>query len=463
MKFREFHNAARTGKTRVWRIAVEGDQVLTEFGDLDGKLQQVSDTAKPKNEGRSNFISGEQAAIQQMERQVLLKERTGYREIGGAGTTVRQANEISWDQPLPHNLSFYKPENALSARLLKMLEKDEAWLSRKRDGEMMVIVKGPDGLVDIYSRKMLLSHDKEQDTDWTWSHRFAHIAEEAEENDDIPNCSILLGDIVGGPKKENRWYVGSVMKSLTPRAIELQAKQGELYYYCWDIAFWGGEDLVSTTAVCERYRIIDEVFKDTKYILPVVFYMSGDIARTYSAEKVQGYASYNKDMGHAWNAACAYALDFDWEGFVVVDPQGEYGDKAYNFRGKTDRPGHSCGKLKPEYELDAVLLWDPENGVGEYGTGKHQGKVGSVALYQYDGEGNLVYLCDCGGGFDDGFRDQYSDPRKYPLAAEIKYTNRAFISEGDKTNALQFPRFVRVRHDKELEECVEERLNGTKG
>ena len=56
---------------------------------------------------------------------------------------------------------------------------------------------------------------------------------------------------------------------------------------------------------------------------------------------------YDKDNAE-WIAA--KAKEWGFEGWVVVDPDAPgYGDKAFNFKGKPDRPS-ICGKLKPEYE-----------------------------------------------------------------------------------------------------------------
>jgi hypothetical protein len=440
---REFLNTSRAGKVRVWRIEVIGNQVLTEYGDLGGKMQQVSDTAQAKNVGRSNEVSAEDSAIQQMEREILLKRREGYRDL----TDEERENKIDF-VCLPQNLSFYKPDNTLSPVLLKKLEDGEVLLARKRDGEMMVIVISEGNTVDIYSRKMLRSHHLEE---IPWTKRFPHIVKEIEDLE-LPANTILLGEMVSGLKDDDRWALASIMKSKTDEAIKIQQLNGWVFYYCWDIAFWAGEDWLSNDPVCKRYTKISELFEDSYALLPIQF-SDIDQARDFASKELEEVPKNHREM------AMALATHLGWEGWVVVDPHGVFGDKAYNFRGKTDRPGRFSGKLKPEFDADAILLWDPDSGVGLYGRGKHQGKVGSVQLYQYNSRGELIYLCDCGGGMDDEFRAKYSNPEAYPMVAEIRYTSRTFISEGDRTNALQFPRIRRVRTDKSAEECVEPNLD----
>lgn len=451
MQKREFHQRARTGKTRVWTIEVRGNTVITTFGELGGKMQEVRDRGHRKNIGRSNEVSEEEDAQNIADRQILLKSRQGYRPVGEEPPT-----EIDWYAALPQNLCMYKPANELSVTLQRKVVSGDAWLGRKRDGEMVPIVKNALGQCDIYSRRMLLSHHLEEGIH-TWNDRFPHIVEEIESRDDIPPRTILLGDLVSEPQDDARWDVASIMKSKTGEAGRIQ-RHAPLFFYCWDIAFWDGIDLLSTTPTEDRFEVLWEVFgrewDGSSWILPV------DVWRP---EKVKKYVSGLLEPGDTvpadnLTAASLFAKRMGWEGWVVVDPKGVLGDRAYNFRGKPDRPSRYSGKLKPVFELDAMLCWDPDNGEGKWGRGKHQGKVGSVSLYQYDAVGNLVYLCDCGSGIDDDFRKTYTKPSDFPLVGEIEFTDRTFTSMGAKTNALQFPRLSRVRHDKDADECIEEKL-----
>lgn len=448
---REFTNRARTGKVRVWRIEVQGDQVITEYGDLGGQMQRVSDTAQAKNVGRSNEVSAEEAAVQQMEREILLKRRKGYREDG----EEQREEEIDFTS-LPENLRFYKPDNSLSSVLQKKVSDGSGWYARKRDGEMMVIAFSENG-VDIYSRTMLPSHHLEDDK--TWNDRFGHIILELDTSyEGIPPGTLLLGEMVMSPEDDGRWLVAGVMKSKTAEAVAKQQEHGPLHFYCWDIAFWDEEDWVSTQPVKTRYETIRRVFRTSEFIVPVEYYDVHQL-RDLAHNILNEVSADNRTM------AMDVAKDLDWEGWVVIDPEGVFGDKAYNFRGKTDRPGRFSGKLKPEFEDDFIALWDPE-GVeglgkyGKYGRGKRQGQVGSVELFQYDSDGNLTYICDCGGGLikTDAFADAHSDPGDYPMVLKVLYTSRTYVSDGEKTNALQFPRVVEIRTDKTVDECVNERL-----
>lgn len=447
MQKREFHQVARTGRPRIWTIEVDGNLIVTEHGELGGKLQRVVDEGQRKNVGRANEITPEQDAAYLAERAILEKVRTGYTEEG-----TERADSIDWFSTLPINLRFYKPDNSLSTTLAGKLANEMVWLSRKRDGEMVPVLKGPDSGVDIYSRRMLRTHHLEEG-EHAWRDRFPDLVKELEGRADIPPRTILLGDLVHSPTDDGRWAVASIMKSRTKEALQ----QPPLFYYVWDIAFWDGVDLISQTSIADRYALIWDTFgrswSGDSLVLPVEAWEIAQLRRM-SGVRIEDPVEMAQAASKKWG----------WEGWVVVDPAGVYGDRAYNFRGKTDRPGKFCGKLKPVYEDDFVALFDPDGAFlhkgpqGKWGTGNNRGMVGSVALYQYTTDGKLVYVCDCGGGIDDAFRARHSDPRGYPLVLQVEYTDRTYTSEGEKTNALTYPRVLCARTDKEPEECVNPRL-----
>lgn len=450
---REFHQTARTGKTRVWSIEVHGRFVTTQFGDLHGAMQTVVDEGQAKHVGCRNEVTPEEDALYLAGRAILKKTRNGYAPVGEEAPT-----EVTWDGVLPQNLRFYKPANALSAALIAKIRDNEAVLTRKRDGEMMVIVKWPDGTADIVSRTMLRSHHQEVGTH-TWNDRFPHLIAEVEARDDIPPRTMLLGDVVCDPRDRDRWEVASFMKSKTSEALHLPP----LMFYCWDVAFLDGEALLPDTITRERYAIIFQLFGKRwggdSWILPLeAFTVEELLDDPPEGVDWDPHGEVEGSTPDLLQFCMDYADALDWEGWVVVDPEKALGDRGYNFRGKTDRPSTASGKLKPVFEADVVCFWDPDNGKGKWGRGKHRGQVGSMAVYQYDADGGLVYLCDCGGGIDDSFRAEFTSPSDFPIVAEVEYTDRTFKASGDKTNALTYPRLVRVRHDKTPDECVEKRL-----
>ena len=461
---REFHQIARTGKTRVWRIKVEGKYVTTEYGELGGKMQSVVDEGVSKNVGRSNEVTPEEDAVYLAERAILKKTRNGYRPVGEEAPAG-----IDWSLPLPENLRFFKPTNTLSKGLLGKLNTNKAWLSRKRDGEMMVVVKAADGKVDIYSRTMLLQHHLETETDYTWADRFQGLVAQIEEDDRIPPKTIFLGDMVDDPEDDNRWDVATFMKRLTPAAQKMLPP----LFYCWDIAFWDGHPSLQITKYADRYDRIHRLFGSTwsvassGWVVPIDWVLPEDLQALLEDQ----FTEKERETAEWADVAMKYAALLEWEGWVVVDPEATLGDKAFNFRGKTDRPGKACGKLKPVFEDDFVALFDPDNTLrprdklgldtpqGKWGKGNNRNQVGSVSLWQYGPYGLLHFISYCGGGITDEFRAKYSDPASYPLVIKVEYTDRTYKGKGGKTDALTYPRVVEVRDDKEPKECLNRELS----
>lgn len=485
-ELREFRQVGRV-HTLVWRIKVEGDTETTWHGVLDGKLQSTSHTYSAINVGKANEISARVYALSRAERKVLLKRREGYLEYHNGRPTEDPTDSLDPLEDLPQSLSFYKPDNSLSATLRKKLRAGEALFGRKRNG-MMYVIRFLEDEVEIYSRRMLRGMHLE---DRTWEERFGHIYEEALArlmDGDIPPNTLLLGELIMDRRGNDDFtHVQSVTKSKTDEAIAAQEKGGKLSYYVWDVAQWDGDILLTETPISERLDIVQEYFDDWDWLKPLELWTVNDVwdqgieavlaahpnwmfRKQRSEVEFKAVFSNREDtVGHAYyldGLAQEVAKALKWEGWVIVDPAGVFGDRGMNFRGKPDRPGKYSGKLKPEWEDDFILEWDPEEGFGSYGTGKNQGLVGSFALYQLNKAGEPVYICDVSGGIKDKktkdyrglTRDELSNRGIYPLVAEVSYAERTYISAGDKTNALMFPRITRFRDDKDPEECINHKL-----
>lgn len=78
-QFPMLYKLTSTGKIQTWRIWTEGATILTEYGQLDGKLQQSSDTIKEgKNIGKKNETTPEQQAELEAKSQWERKAKKGY-------------------------------------------------------------------------------------------------------------------------------------------------------------------------------------------------------------------------------------------------------------------------------------------------------------------------------------------------------------------------------------------------
>lgn len=69
----------------------------------------------------------------------------------------------------------------------------------------------------------------------------------------IPAETVLLGELAFGDVSKSSKDVGSIMRSLTPRALKLQEKEeNKLRFYIFDCLMWAGDD-VSTRPYAQRF------------------------------------------------------------------------------------------------------------------------------------------------------------------------------------------------------------------
>jgi ATP-dependent DNA ligase len=474
---REFRQIRGRKHIQVWAIQVDGAVETTWHGMLGGKLQSTSHTYDGVNKGKANELLAEMYSLERAARKVEMKQRAGYRECTDGELEATSADAVIPGEPLPQNLGFYKPSNSLGAKLTKKANAGKAMFTRKRDG-MMYLLRTTEDEIEFYSRRMLRSMAKE---DRTWEERLPHIYEEALNlllDGVLKPHSILLGELVAEDDEGQDDFrrVAEVVKSFTEKALTRQAETGWLHYYIWDVAFWDGEPVCSTEPYSARLGTIQEICTGGTHLLPVAAWSAQDIWNEQPDISIRGETAtcskrrssfptkvYTLPDGKTYELglveqAKAVAQMLEWEGWVIIDPTGSYGDRAFNFRGKADRPSEFCGKLKPSYEDDFIAYWDPDKGIGTYGSGKFQKQVGSLALYQLNSDCDEVYISDVGGGLSNLDRVRLADTGTYPLTVQVEYDSRSYSSKGDRTNALRFPRVVIFRDDKDPEECVNAEL-----
>jgi predicted DNA-binding WGR domain protein len=441
-EFRQPHS--RSSAPRLWRISVEDNAIHTWWGQVGGAIQHAVERMPGVNIGKKNEMSPAAYALDRAKEMCRKKNWEGYREFSGEEALDQiVSKEIDFDN-LPLSLCFYKPDNSMGAGITKKAQAGQVWYARKRNGLMYVIARG-EGPAKLYSRRMLRGHDDEDGTGITWDRRFPHIIEVA--NAILPKNSILLGELVmDRDGKDDFKHVQSITKSLTPQSLCDQQAHGLPSFYCWDVAFWEGQELAKSWPVSARYALAHEL--DGGHVIqPVEFFPAGHFKRIEDA--------------------VAHSAMKGWEGFVVVDPEGIYGDRAYNFKGKPDRPGAFCAKLKAEHEDDFIAVWDPEGNcfpefpgpTGERSTKDRSAQgIASVALYQRNQKGELVYISNVHSGLTDKMKTELARYDAWPRVWRVIYTERAYKSQGDDTNALTFARFSEERSDKTPDECINPEL-----
>lgn len=450
------HERRGHSRNKIWSVWTEGDTVHVEWGLAEGKLQHTSDKKTAKFVGKKNEVSAEVQAKLEAERLIKKKKEEGYREPLSPSAFFADEDGTPdwpwrWDNKLPTNLRFYKPQHSLPQKMPKKYT-----TTLKRNGMFCAACIHDGGHIELYSMTMK-----------PVTEHLPHVVSvltEAYNKKLIPVRSILLGELVCNHgihysgefnDKLNFKYVSTVLRSLPERAIAIQnwnrdwelppdmqradpnilQRFGEsLKLVCFDIGFWNGEPIVSETPHSTRLRLLSE-----------------RLASLLQHRVVYGVTTYD-DLEYGINV-CQQADGV--EGLVVFGDT-PFGDKAWNLRGKNDRPG--CWKWKPNQEDDFVAKFDPDNGMGKWGTGKHAGGVGAVALYQWTPgmTRRLTYICDCGAGLSDEERMAIKPGDE--LVVEVEFESRTYKSKGAKTNALTFPRIVRIREDKDREHCINEEL-----
>jgi len=457
---REFHQEARTGKTKVWVITVMDEVITIEHGLLGGKMQETSRTGEAKNIGRSNEKTAAEDAQDWASRQMTMKMRQGYREMGKGGESLQfvddQVSELVFSE-LPQNLRFYKPQNSLNPYLEKKLADRTAWLLRKRNGNMHAYVIDENGKHRIYSSTTTPFQKDEPGIDIIL--RYPQIEMAMKEIDYLQKKSIFLGEIVTGCGAgfmdsmgfdvDDLDYVSGVRGGLLQSSLDKQNEGGQLSFCIWDIAFWDGSCMLHSTPAGDRFEKVKHMVENEKR----GFLTYAEILRW---NEEAGKLELTGKPGESWidlvnndmqRTALELAKDMEWEGWVVVDPDATYDDKAYNWRGKAERPKF-CAKLKPKYDCDVIVRWDPDKGVGKRGKGKKSVGVGSVQAYLYDPRTREeLPVSLIGGGLSEEDVLRFADPNLYPMVWQVEY------ADWTKNGSLQFPEFVKVRDDKKPDEC----------
>ena len=459
----------RNETPRIWEAWVVGDRFHSCFYQQGSTaIQETSYLGKTKNKGRANEVSPEQDALAEGRREVRKKHTfEGYDELLGNYNIDQRHQGLSVARlttSLPGSFCVYKPEHDLydCKKLLALARDGKAWYTIKRDGEALLATIDAYGNVHLYSRRGRPYHKDEGpeetesglldgSTAIPWAARFPHLIA-AIQGLRLPPSSLCAFELIAHPERDDPRYIGSLMRSLTPLAIEKMQQHGLPLLYWWGLVFYGGQD-TSSWPMGQVVHSIHQIWRDADpavkpWVLPIV------AVEWPSPEH-----------------ALAEAKKANQEGWVVVDPSAALDDKTWNLKGKPDRP-KALAKLKIWKEDDFVVLWDPDNKVGSYGTGRHEpgraveasdggviihGGVGALALYQYDRRGDLIYVCDCASGLD---YETQAKMRKehFPQVWRVSYQSRSYTSDGDKTNALRLPSFVMQRNDKTARECTDEKL-----
>jgi ATP-dependent DNA ligase len=430
---------------RYWIIERDDCILRTEWGALDSAGNRVrhGDTedqilSKGKK-GTAAFVGAADNAIFNMNREVRKKLEEGYSMLHGQVKMVpKTADHIDHTTELPKNLAFCKPSKKPNK---KAMGRNDLFCTVKFNGETVVVHKLADRSCRIYSRRMI------DITAW-----FPHLQVFVEASSIPPNSILLFEGFMGrGATRKDAIKAASIFRSKPELAVEKQADE-VMQFYLFRVPIWDGdarerecpngkqltwvEDVVSPILLDKRHRL-----NGKRFLHPI------QLHRNLSVDSALSLARENK-----------------WEGMVGYLPECSMDDQAWSFHGKPDRPTHFF-KLKLDEEDDFIVRFNPDkgHGYGTWGTGKNQKRVGTLSMLQFGGDGYIHYCGEVGTGLSDDDRDKIAATLKetgktYRGVAEVHFETRFFISEGDKSNAIQLPRIHRFRTDKDVSECVCDQL-----
>ena len=483
----------REGKNNVqmWQGWVDGDQVISQWGTKDGKIQQTIDI--PGSKGREDtkaFITPEQSALDQLVRDVKKKAQKGYEIVKGPSAgpfanaltkelgEVTRADSIDFSGPLPNNVAFSKPQNSVEPqKLMKLAAREQkgiggpplAWLVKK-NGMCYLVSKDSRGRVWIQSRgKLIVENDK-----------FPHLVEQF--GDFMPKKTLLLCEFYAGEgnTKNDFTAMQKISNSLAPRALEMQKELGLVHAYVFRVPFWKGTNMEANKPCTTWLEFLNDLID------------GWDDDKDRNGMEQPGLAQFEYIHGPAmsddsYEEALEEMEQFGYEGWVVYDCWNSLGKKHVSFLGQPDRP-NVCWKVKRALEDDFIGIWDPtgegahctskcripdrkaaedQSGSerccvcgkrlkpnGTWGTGKNKERVGTLSLYQYGEDGVKRYVCEVSSGLTDEQKQNIANEGFCTKVVQIGYQDRGFITGGDDSDALTHPKVICFREDKELNECI---------
>lgn len=305
-------------------------------------------------------------------------------------------------------------------------------MDAKLDGTRAIVEVDADGNITIYGRgtvqQTLHSDDRMQRV---YNDQFPELARRVAPDLALSrfDCEITITDPDTGLENYN------ILETRVSRKkdVALYADKYPATINVFDIQTALGQD-VTGLPLTERRAILEEL-ELQKYLERSLLMQ---LARTPKEKK----------------ALVAAMLAAGSEGVMIKDVDAPYVDG----RGK-------WFKAKRTHTEDVIVL-----GISP-GQGKFKPYFGKLHCYQFDGKGDLEFICDVGGGFNyeqmafirDYFGKYYDKPTsrtemksRYHLLKEVE---RLMVIEikhyGIVKKGRRHPVFVRIRQDKDATECMQ--------
>lgn len=441
IKWQEFRRERKGKAALIWKIRQDGASLFTSSGVENGAFQEFSDTPGSKGkEGSKSFVNAIDNCTWSISREVRYKTEEGYILYIDGKPTEEAITSLDFSKTLPKQFTSSKPCTDITPEALeKLFKSGNTKFTRKYDGNCLICVFEKTGW-QIYSRRADLITD-----------RFPlHI--EQLNNSPFEVGTIITGEMIcQNPNgTDNFKNISRICRSdpETARKLIADKEVPEPLFLMFDIIFHNGTDL-SNTKYKDRRKLYEGF--STDLIKPV---------------------EYHNVNPSNWQET---AIKNGWEGFVVVDVESIPGDKFYNFSGTAKR-WRGSHKLKPTRTDDFVLY------AAVQGTGKRLKGIGAIFIAQKHPDTKEWFPCGkCGSGFTDESLDELEK-----LCAKMgipvlggELTQKAIDTELSKididndstlvveleynerqpgTNKLKFPVFMRIRNDKDKQECFAQML-----
>lgn len=282
---------------------------------------------------------------------------------------------------------------------------------RKYDGTAAIIDIFPDKDPVIWGRGILASGKRQ-----VYTQNFPEIVQALR---GIPGRARLVGELVGFDDGGNDKFKIIQQRAIRKKDIQRYSEELPVSFMAFDITRHAGTNLIEEDYLTRRAHL--NAILSPRQVAR--FHGRLQVVPTFSSveEKVALLDSLEKQK---------------FEGVVIKHAYSKFGENMF--------------KYKPTVTEDVIWF-------GEYkeGTGRNEGKAGSLICYQYlDGELEEVAKV---GGMSDEIREYFTSlshtgrvNRKAPMVLEIKAMS--YLPSGK----LRSPRYVRMRHDKTAEQCTRE-------
>lgn len=408
----------KKGTPQFLKITLTGDTVSREWGLIRGKSRKTAHTYGTINAGKSNELGPEQAAQADFDRIVGKKCKAGYVQA------THLDNLPDLDQPvridldnIPAALCVSKPRQSASPATLDRLARSEnGKFFIKYNGLFHFVLIKTDGEIRIFTRR--------------WCD---HTAKYPEIVQAVKDCNYPNGTLLGF-----EFCIDPTLK--IPHMTAFKLMSGISKADCADGRI-KNPDLPNTRARLQQHRVraaaITLLYCDGA---PTWHAAYGDILHRLTlkmpriADQKAIFVPTEVPVQSGAQALELVKANKDSiEGFIAWDLTQSM---TVTLNGRPDRS--AAWKVKAQGEKDVIATgYEP-------GSGRHQGRIGSLRIGQYDARGTWTDLGTVG-GLPDDMRDP--DTWEFPCVIEV-----IFDQIFPDTGKFQFGRFSKIHEDKTPED-----------